>query len=373
MSQDRYLRHSLIDWFDQKMILAARVIVVGVGATGNEVLKNLCLLGIGHIHIVDYDRIEPHNLTKAILFTETDIGRHKAEVAAGSCRRIEQSTDVTYSVEDFWKSLSIDHIRSYDALFCCVDNFEARIRLNQLCWIARVDMYNTAIDSRFVTVEKYPFSSSSDSACYQCGLPESVYGKMNERYSCGWLRKRAFEEKKIPTTAVTASIAGAQVCSLYLHRYRGDQSAGAVRCFTDTISLNSTSVGITRSDDCPGCTGLPRETRYFKVKNRKLWDLLGDGSLHEEVTILLSDKVIVDIKCRDCGCHGHPNSIRDLVDNYDDGLLYCDHCCANSNDVSVRDIMTLSELASAYSELRIPVKYLSFRIDESRFVLELED
>ena len=37
---------------------SSRVIVVGAGAVGNEVIKNLALLGVGHIHIVDMDRIE---------------------------------------------------------------------------------------------------------------------------------------------------------------------------------------------------------------------------------------------------------------------------------------------------------------------------
>jgi len=370
MSDDRYLRHSLIDWFDQEMVAAARVIVVGAGATGNEVLKTLCLLGVGHLHIIDYDRIEPHNLTRAILFSQTDIGRYKAEVAAASCKLIDRNVNITYSTENFWKSLSIDQIRTYDALFCCVDNFEARIKLSQLCWIARTDLYNTAIDSRFVTVERYPFSTSSDCPCYECALPESVYDKRNQRYSCGWLRKRAFEEKKIPTTTITASIAGAQACSLYLHGNKAKGPVGAVRCFTDTILLNSTSSNIIRNSECPACSGLPRESQYFKVRNRKLLNILSSHELPENLTISLSDKIVLDVTCKVCG---HKKSINDVVDKYDDSLLYCDTCGLISNEVVIKDVLTLSELHNTFPQSKIPVKYLSFYMDGLRFILELED
>ena len=93
MSRERYQRHSLVDWFDQDQLAASSVVVIGAGAVGNEVLKNLCLLGIGHVHVVDFDRIEEHNLTRTVLFGPPDVGRFKAEAGvtytwAESTRRI---------------------------------------------------------------------------------------------------------------------------------------------------------------------------------------------------------------------------------------------------------------------------------------------
>jgi molybdopterin/thiamine biosynthesis adenylyltransferase len=92
-SPGRYQRHTLIDWFSQADVKNARVCVVGAGAVGNEVLKCLALLGAGTIDVYDFDRIEVHNLTRSVLFRETDIGRNKAECAAARVRELEAERD----------------------------------------------------------------------------------------------------------------------------------------------------------------------------------------------------------------------------------------------------------------------------------------
>ena len=57
------------------------------GALGNEILKNLALLGVGTVVVADRDRIENSNLSRSVLFREEDCGRSKAEVAAARARR----------------------------------------------------------------------------------------------------------------------------------------------------------------------------------------------------------------------------------------------------------------------------------------------
>jgi molybdopterin/thiamine biosynthesis adenylyltransferase len=64
--EDRYTSHCLIDSLDQNKLEQARIPVVG--AFGNEVLKNLALLGIDHIAIIDFDVVSVTNLTRSILF-----------------------------------------------------------------------------------------------------------------------------------------------------------------------------------------------------------------------------------------------------------------------------------------------------------------
>ena len=80
--ENRFSRFELIRWWDQKRLTNAKILVIGAGALGNEIIKNLALLGIGNIIVVDFDKIEPSNLSRSVLFRERDRGRFKAEVAA---------------------------------------------------------------------------------------------------------------------------------------------------------------------------------------------------------------------------------------------------------------------------------------------------
>src|SRR5439155_1409068 len=79
---NRVARFKLIGWWDQNRLAAARVLVIGAGALGNEIIKNLALLGVGHVLIADMDRVENSNLSRSVLYREHDNGALKATTAA---------------------------------------------------------------------------------------------------------------------------------------------------------------------------------------------------------------------------------------------------------------------------------------------------
>src|SRR5215470_5826263 len=82
VSEDRFSRLRLIPWWDQEKIAKCRLLVVGAGALGNEILKNAALLGFRKVVLVDLDRIEESNLSRTVLYRDRDIGSYKADVAA---------------------------------------------------------------------------------------------------------------------------------------------------------------------------------------------------------------------------------------------------------------------------------------------------
>src|SRR5260370_34592867 len=86
--EDRFSRFRLIGWWDQEKIRAARVLVIGAGALGNEILKNLALLGFVKIVIVDLDAIDASNLSRSILYRAQDIGRPQPQAAAADVLNI---------------------------------------------------------------------------------------------------------------------------------------------------------------------------------------------------------------------------------------------------------------------------------------------
>src|SRR6476646_8318052 len=88
LTEERFSRLRAIEWWDQEKVAAARILVIGAGALGNEVIKNLALLGVGHILIIDMDRIEASNLSRSVLYRASDNGSYKCEAAARAARDI---------------------------------------------------------------------------------------------------------------------------------------------------------------------------------------------------------------------------------------------------------------------------------------------
>lgn len=369
---DRYHRHSLIDWFDQKKLQAARIIVVGAGAVGNEVLKNLTLLGVGHITVFDFDKIEEHNLTRSILFREADIGQYKAEVAASFCRLIDPNVNILPMNMDFWQALTFEKIEDSDAVVCCADNYEARMRLNQLCLLTGTDFYNTGIDSRYSSVEAFPFSTNPGCACYECALPESVYNTIQKRYSCGWLRKVSFEEKKIPTTTITSSLCGAIVASLILNRINNHAQAiqDSVRQFQDSISLESTMSVIQRKENCLSCEST--DPAPVRLTARRFCNGTSPLPLatDPDVEVVLSEPILIRGTCKLCQ---RQQEYFESVNHVNDAVTFCSLCGEQSISTEIVDRMPLKEFEKVFLGKNLKCKFITYQAGNRQIVVELED
>ncbi|NJN74941.1 MAG: ThiF family adenylyltransferase [Synechococcaceae cyanobacterium RL_1_2] len=95
--EHRYSRHDLIPWWVQQKIAVSKIFVAGVGAIGNEVLKNLALMGFGHLTIVDFDEVSLSNLTRSVLFREEDQGQSKVEAAKRRLLELNPDLQITRS------------------------------------------------------------------------------------------------------------------------------------------------------------------------------------------------------------------------------------------------------------------------------------
>src|SRR5262249_21186106 len=131
---DRDASLKLIDWFDVERVRAARILVVGAGAVGNEVLKNLALLGIGHIFIFDRDTIEMSNLSRSVLYRALDSGKDKAEVAAQAVHELNSNVKTTYQKCDVTLDVGLGLLRRMNVIIGCLDNNQARLYINRACW-----------------------------------------------------------------------------------------------------------------------------------------------------------------------------------------------------------------------------------------------
>jgi adenylyltransferase/sulfurtransferase len=205
---DRYARLRLIPWWDQAKLQAARVLVVGAGALGNEVLKNLALVGVGHVIAVDFDVVEASNLARSVLFRSLDRGRPKAEVAARALRDLNSDVRVTAVHGDVLTDVGLGLFRDADVVIGCLDNREARLWVNRACWKVSRPWIDGGIQEINGVVQVFV---PPDSACYECGMTENDYRLINLRYSCPLLRREDLMAGRVPTVpTISSMIAGLQ-------------------------------------------------------------------------------------------------------------------------------------------------------------------
>lgn len=219
--EDRYSRLRLIPWWDQEKIKNAKIMVVGAGALGNELIKNLTLLGIGNILILDMDSIENSNLTRSVLFRKTDVGRYKAEIAAERAREINPDVNAVGIVANIIDDVGLGVFRRMDVVLGGLDNREARLAINQSCYKVNKPWIDGAIEvlNGFARV-----FIPGQGACYECTMTDMDRQLINKRKSCALLTHEQMAEGKIPTTPTSSSvIAGIQVQELLklLHKERG--------------------------------------------------------------------------------------------------------------------------------------------------------
>ncbi len=202
----RYDRQERVSWWDQKRLAAARVLVVGAGALGNEVVKNLVLVGVGDIVVVDMDVVEASNLARCVFFRAGDEGKPKAEVLAARAEELNPDVRVTALVGDV-RSLGTGIAWRADAVVGALDNREARLYVNRLAARTRRVWVDGAIEALqgVARVFEPPLS------CYECTMTETDWQTIAHRQSCRLLSLDDLAAGKVPTTASTSSIvAGVQ-------------------------------------------------------------------------------------------------------------------------------------------------------------------
>jgi molybdopterin/thiamine biosynthesis adenylyltransferase len=204
--EGRFARFESIAWWDQKRLKNAKILVVGAGALGNEVIKNLALLGVGHLAIVDLDHIELSNLSRSVLFRANDEGKPKAVIAAAAATAICPEVTTTAIVGNLMADVGLGWFRWADAVIGALDNREARLFVNQCCARLGKPWIDGGIEVLNGVVRGY---HPPHTACYECGMSEVDWQILSQRRSCSLLARRAIAARGVPTTPTTASIIGA--------------------------------------------------------------------------------------------------------------------------------------------------------------------
>lgn len=206
---DRFSRLRLISWWDQEKIAKCRLLVIGAGALGNEILKNAALLGFTKVVIVDLDRIEESNLSRAVLYRANDVGKFKADAAAQAYRSLASDAVVHPLVENVVHGCGLGLFDWADIVVAGLDNREARLWINRTAWKMNRPWIDGAIEGINGIARVF---LPGTAPCYECTLGEVDWAMLQKRMSCNLLTLEPVAEGKIPTTPTISSIiAGVQV------------------------------------------------------------------------------------------------------------------------------------------------------------------
>ena len=185
----------------------AHIMVVGCGALGNEVLKDLVLTGARHLVIVDFDTVEADNLSRSVLFSREDAadGRRKVDAAANRLWQMNPDLDIQCIFGDIAYDVGLGLIRRMDVVIGCVDNRWARYCINRLCMRAGIPWVDGGIEGLEGTARVFKPGEN----CYACNLGPEGIKDMSYRMPCAGIIRRDIASGKSPTTPIAAAIIAA--------------------------------------------------------------------------------------------------------------------------------------------------------------------
>jgi adenylyltransferase/sulfurtransferase len=248
LTEDRFTRLRAIEWWDQARLQRARVLVIGAGALGNEVVKNLALLGIGNLVIADMDHVEVSNLCRSVLFRPEDEGRPKAVCAARAARSIYPGLNALPFAGNILSDLGLGYFRWAEVVVGALDNREARVFVNSACARVARPWVDGGIEVLNGIVRGF---APPQSACYECTMGQRDWDQLNQRRSCSLLARRAISAGGTPTTPTTAAVIGAMQTQEVVKRLHGLTALTGAGFVFEGLGHSSYQVSYPIAPDCP--------------------------------------------------------------------------------------------------------------------------
>ncbi|MEM7370975.1 MAG: ThiF family adenylyltransferase [Bacteroidota bacterium] len=286
--------------WDLEKIKSARIMVIGAGALGNEVLKNLGLIGVKNIFLIDFDIVEWANLSRSVLYREEDCSGDmaKVEVAAKRLKEINPEINIQTANADITIDIGLGVIRRMDVIIGCVDNRLARLYINRFChWLGKPWIDGGILD----------FGGQADvyrpgEKCYECNLSKEAWENIRFRMGCVDRARRYASSGRANTIPLTSSIIGSiQVLEALklIQNPDGKFSLGNAQFFFEGLSneyltLASDPVG-KRCDSHTRFTDIISSPLTHSSTVKEMFAWLQRHFDHEDVVITLHYELILSL------------------------------------------------------------------------------
>ncbi len=173
----RYSRHIMLPQVNiegQQKLLRARVLLIGLGGLGSPVAMYLAASGVGHLVIVDHDKVDLHNLQRQIIHSTSAIGQDKVVSATQTLQSLNPDIRITAFNKKLDESALREQVQLADAVVDGSDNFATRFALNRLCVAEKTPLISGAVIRMEGQVTVFR-ADHADSPCYRC-----LYKEMEE-------------------------------------------------------------------------------------------------------------------------------------------------------------------------------------------------
>jgi molybdopterin/thiamine biosynthesis adenylyltransferase len=352
LHEDRFARLEAIEWWDQALLRDAHVLVIGAGALGNEVIKNLALLGIGNVVVADMDRVELSNLSRSILFRENDEGQFKAECAARAARQIYPGINIQPLQGNVLAEMGFGYFRWADVVIGALDNREARVFVNSACARVGRPWIDGGIEVLHGVIRGF---APPQTACYECTMSQVDWDLLNKRRSCSLLARRALAQQGTPTTPTTASIIAALQVQELVKLLHGREAMLGRGFFFDGATHSSYTVNYQLNLDCPWheptapIHSMPQFSSATPL--REIWNEAA-RRLGQVDALDFGRELVLDLTCTKCGFR---NPVFQSVEKISEAQALCPHCGTESVPSFFHSVPPGSELLNkTVAEIGLP-------------------
>lgn len=239
----RYARHVLLDEFGvegQDRLLAARVLIVGVGGLGSPAAAYLAAAGVGRIVLVDDDVVELSNLQRQILHTTARIGQAKADSGRSALAQINPDIRIDALVERLDEARLTELAASVDLVLDCCDNFATRHAINRACVAVRKPLVSGAAIKFSGQISVYDLRDD-EAPCYHCLFPEADDVEELRCATTGVLG---------PLVGMVGSVQAAEAIKVLAGF--GEPLVGRLLC-VDALTMQWNTIRFKRDPACPVC------------------------------------------------------------------------------------------------------------------------
>ncbi len=243
----RYSRQILLHDFDvagQERLLAARVLIVGLGGLGCPAALYLAAAGVGTLLLADDDVVELSNLQRQIAHGDADIGDNKARSAAASVAALNPATRVEVIDERLAEHNLPALLARADLVLDATDNYATRFALNRACIAARLPLVSAAAVRS--EAQLAVFDPVRGGPCYRC-----LYTPGDEDTALNCAESGVLA----PLVGVVGSMQALETLKL-LSGY-GEPLTGALLVM-DFATMDIRRLALHAKADCPDCSHIER-------------------------------------------------------------------------------------------------------------------